>query len=96
MGRGKHDATKAVGLACDALDENLDKLDAKGFVFVGLNIKAPTADRSDWLITIKAVVEGEPCIAFASAFTLAAGLDRAIRDFANLKLKWKKDDYVKP
>jgi hypothetical protein len=95
MARGKHDATKAVGLACDALDENLDKLDQRGFVFVGLNCKAPTADRSDWLITVKAVVEGETCIAFVSGFTLAQALDRAVRDFASLKLKWKKDDYAK-
>ena len=95
MARGKHDATKSVGLACDALDENLDKLDGKGFVFLGLNAKAPNESRSDWLITVKAVVEGETCISFVSGFTLAQALDRAIRDFASLKLKWKVDDYAK-
>lgn len=95
MARGKHDAVKGVGLACEALDQNIDKLDDKGFVFIGLNIKAPTADRSDWLVTVKAEVEGEPCIAFCSGFTLAEALDRSIRDFAALKLKWKVDDFAK-
>jgi hypothetical protein len=94
MARGKHDAVKGVGLACEALDQNIDKLDDKGFVFIGFNAKAPTEDRSDWLITVKAEVNGEKCIAFCSGFTLAEALNRAIRDFANLKLKWKVDDFA--
>jgi len=94
MARGKHDSTVGIGLACDALDENLDKLDKKGVVFVGMNCKAPTQERSDWLITIKAIVDGESVIAFCSGFTLAQAIDRALRDFAGLKLKWKKDDYA--
>lgn len=94
MKRSKHDSTVGVGMACDALDENLDKLDAKGFVFLGINCKAPNEDRSDWLLTVKAKVDGEPCIAFCSGFTLAQALDRALRDFAGQKLKWKKDDYA--
>lgn len=93
--RRRLDVVQSVGLACQALDENLDKLDAKGVSFDGLTCKAPNEGRSDWLLTIRATVNGEKVIAFMSGYTLAEALDKALRDFAAGKLRWKVDSYAK-
>lgn len=94
-GRRRTDSTQGVGMAMDALDENLDKLDAKGVSFDGMTCKAPTENRSDWMITIRATVNGEKVVAFMSGYKLSEAADRALRDFASGKLKWKVDDYAK-
>lgn len=94
-GRRRVDAVLGVGGAMQALDENLDKLDAQGFVFKGLNIKAPDENRADWLVTIKADVEGAPVIAFTSAPGLPEAVYQAISQFSKRQLKWKDDSYAK-
>jgi len=95
VARRRTDYTKTVGATCEALDDNLDKLDEKGFEFVGMSLKAPNENHSDWMMTIRAVVEGEPVVSFVSGFKLAEVLDKGIRQFAANQLKWKKDDYEK-
>jgi hypothetical protein len=94
-GRRRTDSVQGVGMAMQALDENLDKLDAKGVSFDGMTCKAPTELRSDWLITVRATVNSEKVIAFMSGYTMAEAVDKALRDFAAGKLKWKVDDYAK-
>jgi hypothetical protein len=94
-GRRRVDSVQSVGMAMQALDENLDKLDGKGVSFDGVTCKAPTADRSDWLLTIRATVNGEKVIAFMSGYTLAEAMDKGLRDFAAGKLRWKVDSYAK-
>jgi len=93
--RRRLDSTQAVGIAMDTLDENLDKLDAKGVSFDGMTCKAPTPDRSDWMVTIRATVNGEKVVAFMSGYKLSQAVDKALRDFAAGKLKWRVDDYAK-
>lgn len=95
LGRKRIDAVQSVGLAMEALDSNLDKLDQQGFIFVGMNLKAPNEDRQDWLVTIRAEVEGRKVVAFHSAFSLAEVVDQAIRRFSNRQLQWKDDNYAK-
>jgi hypothetical protein len=95
MTRKRRDYVKMVGLTCESLDDNLDKLDEKGVEFIGMSLKAPNENHSDWMVTIRAKVNGELVVAFCSGFKLAEVMDKSICQFAAGTLKWKVDDYGK-
>lgn len=94
-GRRRLNAQDSVGKHLGVLDDNLDKLDELGFEFRGFNAKAPSARSSDWMVTIKATVNGEHVVGFISAFSLAEALVKMVEGFRTQSIKWKVDEYAK-
>lgn len=75
-------------------DQGLERAADDGWLLSGLTVRSPMrAEQGDWLITIRAVIDGTPSVAFAGSEDLIGALRAVAARWNNRSLKWRDDEY---
>ncbi len=84
-----------VGEALALLDRLVVTQRDEGMVDVsGLSVRFPPGSGAEYLVTVRGDVDGAPCVAFHSAYTLGELLRGLYNRMKAGKLKWRSDEYA--
>lgn len=72
-----------------------ERLFARDVELLGLTVRIPDRDGMDYLVTVRAQVEGQRVVGFHAGATLYETLEGTLNRLKNKSLKWKADQYAK-
>lgn len=85
-----------VGVELMRFDQSLDRRAGEDQILLGVSIRSPIrAEQGDWLVTVRANINGVPCVAFVGHETLIYALNSMAAKWMNGSLKWREDSYAR-
>lgn len=93
-GKALSDPTERLWADCLEVSGRLEHWWSEGFDLKGIRVRPPADAYSEWLVTITAVREGEPLVAFTTSDELGSALHLALARLMNGSLKWQEDQYA--
>jgi hypothetical protein len=87
--------TQRLGGTLIRTERILEGLDNEDCIVTSLRVRTPGYTYSDYLVTIKAEIEGVPHVGFHGATTFGEAIQGAIERLQNRTMKWKADQYAK-
>lgn len=72
-----------------------ERLDKQEIVLGSLTLRPPSVDGGDWLLVLRAQLEGGPAVGFVSGHDVAGCLLSTVSMLENGSMKWREDRYAK-
>lgn len=71
-----------------------ERLDDEDISIVAIRARFPTSESPDYLVTVKAMVEGQAVVGFHGGETFHEALGGVLTRLQNRTMKWRSDQYV--
>jgi hypothetical protein len=85
---------RAIGATAAVLDERMVGLEEDTLAVTGINFRAPSVEKPDWLVVVKAVgPAGTKMVAFGGGSTFAEAMKSTLERLYNRSLKWREDQW---
>lgn len=73
------------------LDELMQQEDLQGLQLVEIRVKEAPSNPGEFLVVLKARLEGRPVVAFSSGSTVLDAISTAVERMRNSTMRWRED-----